>query len=258
MKLYGKVAAMILKSQLEYKASFGMTLLGQLIISFSSFLGVYFMFDRFSAVDGFRYEEVLICFAGMLMTFSLAEFFFRGFDLFPSLILNGTFDRILLRPRNEIFQVMISLMDFTRLGRLLQAALVMVYAVPASGVLWTADKVLTLILMVLGGIVVFASLFLLYAGISFFTIEGLEFMNILTDGGREFGKYPFSIYGEGVLKFVTYIVPLALVQYYPFTYLVGRSDDWRLMLLPVCAMLFFLPCYAFWRFGVRRYGSAGS
>jgi len=258
MKLYGKVAAMTLKSQMEYKASFSMMLLGQLIVSFSSFLGVFFMFDRFESVNGYRYEEVLICFAVMLMAFSLAEFFFRGFDRFPSLILNGTFDRILLRPRNEIFQVMISLMDFTRLGRLLQAVLVLIYTVPASGVLWTADKVLTLILMLLGGVVVFASLFFLYAGISFFTIEGLEFMNILTDGGKEFGKYPFSVYGEGVLKFVTYIVPLALVQYYPFTYLVGRSDNWYFMLLPVCAMLFVIPCYAFWRFGVRHYSSAGS
>ena len=115
MRLYGKVAAMILKSQLEYKASFIMTLLGQLLVSCSSFMGVFLLFVRFDAVDGYRYEEVLICFSVMLMAFSLAEFFFRGFDLFPRLILNGTFDRILLRPRNEILQVMITLMDFTRL-----------------------------------------------------------------------------------------------------------------------------------------------
>lgn len=258
MKLYAKVAAMTFKSQMEYRASFFMTLIGQFILAFSSFIGVSFMFDRFGGVSGYRYEEVLICFAVMLMAFTMAEILFRGFDLFPQLIRNGTFDRILLRPRNEIFQVMISLMDFTRFGRLIQAVLVLCYAIPFCGVDWTADKILTLVLMLLGGFVVFASLFFLYAGISFFTIEGLEFMNILTDGGRDFGKYPFSIYGEGVLKFVTYIVPLALVQYYPFTYLVGRSDDWRLMLLPVCAMLFVFPCYAFWRFGMRRYSSAGS
>lgn len=258
MKLYLKVAAMTFKTQMEYRSSFFMTLIGQFIVAFSSFLGVSFMFDRFGGVGGYRYEEVLICFAVMLMAFTAAEIFFRGFDLFPRLIRDGTFDRILLRPRNEIFQVMISLMDFTRFGRLLQAVCVLVYAVPACGVTWTADKILTLALMLLGASVVFASLFFLYAGISFFTIEGLEFMNILTDGGRDFGKYPFAIYGEGVLKFVTYIIPLALVQYYPFTYLVGRSEDWRLMLLPVCAMLFVLPCYAFWRLGVRHYNSAGS
>ena len=51
------------------------------------------------------------------------------------------------------------------------------------------------------------------AGISFFTIEGLEFMNIFTDGSREFGKYPLSVYGKGVLKFMTYVIPFALVQY---------------------------------------------
>ena len=35
------------------------------------------------------------------------------------------------------------------------------------------------------GVAVFSSLFVLYAGFSFFTIEGLEFMNIFTDGPRE-------------------------------------------------------------------------
>lgn len=122
----------------------------------------------------------------------------------------------------------------------------------------TADKVLAVILMLLGGVAVFSALFILYAGFSFFTIEGLEFMNIFTDGSREFGMYPLSVYGEGVLKFYTYCIPIALFQYYPFLYLVGRSDDVRLIFLPLLGFLFLIPCYAFFRFGLRRYKSTGS
>ena len=83
-------------------------------------------------------------------------------------------------------------------------------------------------------------------------------MNIFTDGSREFGKYPLSVYGETVLKFFTYVIPTALVQYYPLLYLVGRSDDRRLMLLPLIGFVFFLPCYGFFRYGLRSYRSAGS
>jgi len=118
--------------------------------------------------------------------------------------------------------------------------------------------VFALALMLAGGVAVFAALFVLYAGLSFLTIEGLEFVNIFTDGSREFGKYPLSIYGEGVLKFYTYVIPVALFQYYPLLYLTGRSDAAELMFLPLLGFVFLLPCYGFFRWGLRRYQSTGS
>jgi ABC-2 type transport system permease protein len=83
-------------------------------------------------------------------------------------------------------------------------------------------------------------------------------MNILTHGGREFGRYPYAIYGQGILKFVTYVIPLALVQYYPLLYLTDREDSPLYMLAPLPAFLFLIPCYVFWKFGLSRYKSTGS
>ena len=225
MKLYFKYLSMLLKSQLQFKASFIMTAIGQFIVSFSTFLGVYFMFSRFHSVESFSLQEVMICFSVVLLSFPLTECFVRGFDLFPKLIKTGDLDRILVRPRGVVFQVLTSTMEFTRFGRFFQAVLVLCYAIPASGVCWTWDKVVTLLNMFLGGTAVFAGLFVLYAGFSFFTIDGLEFMNIFTDGSREFGKYPLSIYGKGVLRLLTYVIPIALFQYYPFLYLIGRTQN---------------------------------
>ncbi|MGI6622780.1 MAG: ABC-2 family transporter protein [Acetivibrionales bacterium] len=51
---------------------------------------------------------------------------------------------------------------------------------------------------------------------------------------------------------------LALFQYYPFLYLTGKSDDVRLMFLPFAGFVFMIPCYAFFRLGVRKYKSTGS
>lgn len=258
MKLYFKYVSMLLKSQMQYKASFIMTALGQFLVSFTAFLGVYFMFSRFHSVNGFAFSEILICFSIILLAFSITECFVRGFDVFPRLIQNGNLDRILVRPRNEIFQVLISNIEFSRIGRLFQAILMLAYAIPTSGIVWTFDKIMTVVLMSIGGIAVFSSLFVLYAGISFFTIEGLEFMNIFTDGSREFGTYPLSIYGEGVLKFFTYVIPIALFQYYPFLYLIGRSDNIGLIFFPLIGFVFMIPCYCFFKFGLRKYKSTGS
>ena len=258
MKLYFRYMGILLKGQMQHKASFVMMTLGQFLVSFTTFLGVYFLMDRFHSFNGFSFSEVLLCFSVVLMAFSLAECFFRGFDRFPNLIRTGQLDRILVRPRNEMFQVLTSNLDISRLGRVFQAVLMLGYAIPASGIHWSADKILSLTLMILGGIAVFTGLFILYAGISFFTLEGLEFMNIFLDGSREFGKYPLSIYGEGVLKLCTYVIPIALFQYYPLLYLIGRLDTIGMIFLPLLGFLFILPCYGFFRYGLRKYQSAGS
>ncbi|MCL2121170.1 MAG: ABC-2 family transporter protein [Clostridiales bacterium] len=258
MGLYLKFFSLHLKSQMQYKVSFFLTALGQFLGAFTAFLGIYFMFTRFNAIEDFSYEQALLCFAVILMAYTMAEMLGRGFDLFPQMLGNGEFDRALVRPMPIIFQVLAAKMDFTRFGRLVQAILVFCYAIPNSGVEWTGDKILTLCLMVACGSLIFFGLFLVYAAFSFFTVEGLEFMNVFTDGGREFGRYPFSVYGKNILRFLTFVIPLALFQYYPLLYLLDREQSVWYMLLPLVALLFLLPCYAFFRLGLRRYKSTGS
>jgi len=243
---------------MQYKVSFFLTALGQFLVSFTVFLGIYFMFSRFNEVEGFTFEQVLLCFAIVLVSFSTAEMFGRGFDLFPSMLGNGEFDRALVRPRSTVFQVLAGKMDFTRIGRLLQAIIIFVYAIPRSGVIWSFDRVLTLIFMIVCGSLIFFALFIVYASVSFFTIEGIEFMNIFTDGGREFGRYPFAIYGQNILRFLTFVIPLALFQYYPLLYLLGMEENKLFMFTPLIGLVFLVPCYVFFRFGLRKYKSTGS
>ena len=258
IRLYGKYFSIHLKTQMQYKVSFFLTALGQFFVSFTAVAGVWFMFTRFNEVEGFSFPQVLLCNAVVLMSFSLAECFARGFDLFPQMIGNGEFDRILLRPRGLVFQVLASKIELTRIGRAVQALLLFIYAIPASGVVWSATKITTLVLMTGCGVLVYFALFLIYASFSFFTLEGLEFMNILTDGSREFGRYPYIVYGRHVLRFLSYVVPLALFQYYPLLFLLERETGIFYRLSPLASLVFLAPAFLFWRFALSRYKSTGS
>lgn len=148
--------------------------------------------------------------------------------------------------------------EFSRLGKLLQSLLMLGVGVSRSPVTWSAGKIALLAAMVLGGTAVFIGLFLIYAALSFFTLEGLEFMNCLTDGAREFAAYPLDVYGRNVLKFCTYIVPYALFQYYPLMVLLGRSERALHACMPLLSIAFLAPCLLLWRVGVQKYKSAGS
>lgn len=258
MGLYLKYFAVNLKCQMQYPLTFFSGIISRVLLSFTSVAAVLFMFARFNEVEGFTLSQTLLCFSIVSMAFSLTEVFARGFDIFPRMLGNGEFDRVLVRPRGVIFQVLASHMEFTRLSIFVSAAAVLGYALPRSGVTWTWDKLLTLSLMILCGAAVFFSLFILYAAFSFFTTEGLEFMNILTHGGKEFGRYPFAVYGNGVLRFLTYVVPMALFQYYPLLYLLDREPSKFYMLVPLFALLFLLPSYGLFRLGLRHFKSTGS
>lgn len=258
IQLYGHYITIHIKSMMQYKMSFLLTAIGQFLVSFNVFLGIMFMFQRFSNVEGFTYSEVLLCFAIVLMEFSLAESFVRGFDQFSSMVKNGEFDRVLVRPRGTIVQVLGSKFELTRCGRMLQAIVMFVYGVNVSNIDWNFNKIITVVFMLIGGTAIFSGLFLIYAALCFFTLEGLEFMNVFTDGGREFGRYPIGIYGKRILQFCTFIIPYALVQYYPLLYILGRKQSAGWVFVPLLAILFLIPCYGLWRFGVRKYQSAGS
>ncbi|TVY00435.1 ABC transporter permease [Cohnella terricola] len=260
MKLFGKYLLILFKSQMQYRSSFWLLSFGQFIIPFSVFAGLYFMFERFGQIQGWNFFEVALCFGVIHMAFAIAECLGRGFDMFSTLIVNGEFDRLLVRPRGTIVQVLGSKFEFTRFGRLLQSLSVLVWAISRLGADWNFMKAVTLIFMIFNGVCIFMGIFILMASMCFWTIQGLEVANIFTDGGREMAQYPINIYQKWVTRFFTYVIPFGCVNYLPLLYILDKTEgpSAQYMILPLAGCLFLIPCLLVWRFGVRRYRSTGS
>lgn len=258
MRVYMNLIAMNLKSQMQYKFSFFLTVIGQFISSFTGFLGIYFIFDRIDAIGDFTYGQVLLCFAAVMMSFSLGELLGGRLSVFSGMLGDGSFDRALVRPQNLILQIVLPNLDFSRLGILAQAVIVLCIAIPASGVVWNWKKAVTLVLMVFCGAALFFGLFLVQGACAFFTVGNLNFLNVFTYGSQQFGRYPFSVYGDSILRFFIFVIPLALVQYYPLLYLLDRREGAFYVALPVISLLFLIPCWALFRLGIRKYKSTGS
>ncbi|CAG7614820.1 hypothetical protein PAESOLCIP111_01750 [Paenibacillus solanacearum] len=260
MSLYMKYVSILLKSQMQYRASFWLLTLGQCLTPLTVFAGVYFMFARFGQLKGWDFFEVTLLFAVVGMAYSLSECFSRGFDSFSSLVAGGGFDRLLVRPRNTVLQVLGSRFEFNRVGRLLQSAIILVWALYHLPVEWSAMKALTLLFMIAGGIGIFSGIFILTATLCFWTVQGLEIANILTDGGREMAQYPLNIYRRGVTVFFTFVIPFGCVSYLPLQYILDRVQGSALlyMLMPLAGILFLVPCLLVWHIGVRHYRSTGS
>lgn len=259
MRLYLQYLKILLKSALQYRVSFILLSIGQFFVPFSIFISMYFLFQRFEQIKGWTLYEVALCYAVIHIAFSLSECFFRGFDSFSSLIISGEFDRILVRPRSALIQILGSRFEFTRIGRLFQSFIVLVYAVYHLNLDWNYLKIITLIAMILSGVVIFGGIFILGATLTFWTIEGLEVINILTDGGREISQYPLNIYPNWVKNFLTFVIPFGTINYLPLLYVLDKTNKNNLYaFIPFIGMLFLIPCLLFWKLGIKHYKSTGS
>jgi ABC-2 type transport system permease protein len=260
MNLFLQYAKIFFKGQIVYKKSFILLCIGQFFLPFFVFIGLVLLFERFDAINGWAFSEVALLFGTIHMAFSIAEMLVRGFDSFSLLIRSGDFDRLLVRPVPTALQVMGSRFEFTRIGRLIQGVVVLIIGLVNINLEWTLMKVMALIFMIAGGAFIMAGLFIIFATMSFWTIQGLELANIFTDGGREMSQYPLTIYAKPIQKFFTYVVPFGVVNYMPLMYILDKDPYTSSVyaFIPLLGVLFIVPSLMFWEFGVKHYKSTGS
>jgi ABC-2 type transport system permease protein len=263
VKLYLKFTSMNIRGQMQYRASFIMTTLGTLAVTLVEFLAISVLFTRFDSLKGWTLGEVALCYGFITGAFGIAEGVGRGFDMFSYQVLNGEFDRTLLRPRTTVLQVFGHDFQMARAGRALQGLLILIWGSVITGVYWTAGKVLLALFALAGGVAVFLGLLMIQAAMCFWSTQSLEIMNSFTYGGIEATQWPLPIYNRWFGRFFIFIIPLACVNYFPVLALLGKPDPlgspvWFQWLAPVIGFVFLGIGVLVWRWGVRHYRSTGS
>ena len=256
--MYIESLKMNIKSQIEYKVSFIMDALSQFFIFFTYYFVIIALFDKFSNIRGFNVYEVLLCFSIVHFGYAFTETFFRGVDKFENLIIDGSLDRFLVRPRGILFQVLCSKISLIKAFRMLQAVIIMVIAIVNLDVTWNISKVIVLILMLIASVLIFFGIFVLTASYCFITVQGLEVKNVFTDGGKHLAQYPISIYKKGIAFVFTFIIPYAFINYYPLIFFLDRTNNILYMLSPLLVFLFLIPCLLSFKIGLKQYSSTGS
>ncbi len=263
IRLYVTLIAVSIRSQMQYRAAFILQTVGQFLITFAGFLGIWVLFQRFDNIRGWRLEEVALLYGIVGCAFAIAEGASTGFDFFSESVKRGDFDRLLLRPRSTALQLAGKELSLRRIGKLLQTAAVLGWAIWVLPVGWNVPKVLLLTATIAGGFCLFYGLFILQATMSFWTIESLEMINTVTYGGNETAQYPISIYSDWLRRFFTFVIPIAAINYFPALAILEKPDPLAMPVFlqwtsPLLGIVFLLITLQIWRLGERHYCSTGS
>ena len=247
--MYSKYVKMHFKTAMQYKLNTFLLTLSALVVSLGEILAVYMIFYTFHRVGYWGFYESALTYGIIMTVYSFIECFARGYDEFSSLIRDGDLDRILVRPVNVYFQIFCNKIAYQKIIKIIFGLIVSAIALANLGIVWTISKVVVMIFTFVCGITVIMGIEFISAGISIFTVEQLEFINIITNGSKELCYYPINIYHKFMTKFFTFIIPLACFNYLPISYIMGYGNLPSIVyaLSPFLGMLFIIPCFLFFK-----------
>lgn len=143
----------------QYRASFWMQTLAQLVMSGSELMAVLVLLGRFTSVGQWSGSEIMFFFGMMQMTFAITECVGRGLTAFSRVVQGGEFDQILLRPRNLLLQVLCSSTDPRRLSTAVLGIVLMWFSVTQLGIPWTLGGAVLLMISVAGTVLMLLGCF---------------------------------------------------------------------------------------------------
>ena len=258
---YAWIARMWVRSSLAYPLSFWVLTVSSALITFLDFVGLALMFHTVPALGEFSLREIALLYGASGIGIGVADLVIGSVEQVGLHVRTGTLDSMLTRPVPLLVQVCADKFAIRRLGRITQAMVVFAYG--AWWVDWTGPKVALTVAMLVSGSTIFFSLFVAFSCIQFWTLDSTEFANAFTYGGNTMTQYPMTIFPREVVKGLTFLIPVAFVNWYPCLYLLDRPDpfgmpSWFAVLSPVVAGLTVLLAGLVWRTGVRHYTSTGS
>ncbi|MBT3152956.1 ABC-2 family transporter protein [Streptomyces sp. CHD11] len=254
---------MWIRSTLTYRASFALTVCGNLLLTGLDFVAILLMFAHVDALGGWTLPEVALLYGLSGTAFGAAQLAFGSVASLGGRVRDGSLDTLLVRPVPVLAQVAADRFALRRLGRGVQGAAVLGWALAAVDVDWGVVKVLLVPVTVVCGAVIFGSLFVAGGAFQFVAQDAAEVQNAFTYGGTTLLQYPPTVFGRDLVRGVTFVLPLAFVNWVPAAYLLGRPYPLGLpagaaFAAPLVAVGCAAAAGAAWRAGLRSYRSTGS
>ena len=263
IKLYLHSMRMLIRSQLEYPASFIMQTIAQLVMEGGEMLAVILLVDRFERLNRWEAGDLFFFFGLMSVTFYLTECFGRGITgNFPYLIRTGQLDTFLARPRGTLTQVLCSAVDPRRITCIAVGVAALAMGCGLSHVVWTVPKALLFAEAVTCGFFLLLGLFTIEGIFCIYAVKSVELVNTLTYGGRSACEYPVDIYPRPLRVLFTVLAPFALTLQQPGSVILDKPlfdwPVWTAFVSPLSGVVLFGAVWLWFQRTMRYYRAAGS
>ena len=252
-----------IQRQLEYPFSFVGIVCS--LTFFYIWVGVTFklLVDNFQPLSGWTFPQLAFLYGLSLISRGVMSILSFQSRLIDSMVTQGEFDRLLLRPLSVVFQFAVNHINLVGLVHLTIGLAYFGYGCHMVGFVWTVSSALKVMGVVAGGTLIYWSYFSLISCVAFWTKRSQPLVDASMELIIRGTFYPLTIYPQVLQFFLTFVLPIGFISFYPACEFVGQNSGTGLpldfaVLTPIVGGTMFTMALILFRLGLQRYESAGS
>lgn len=259
LRLYRVLTIQFIKTIMQSKVDFLIGLLGFFFTQIMGIAFLYLVFQQIPSLQGWTLDQLIFIYGFAQIPRGIDHLFADNIWLVAwRLVINGEFDRYMLRPMNVLFQVIAEKLQPDALGELLVGSILVAISISKGIVIIDAAHIILFFVSILAGALIYTSIKLFFASFAFWLkISGpfLQFAYEMSD----FAKYPTEIYAKGIKFLVTWVIPFAFVAYLPASFFLKSDVSFGIIVIEcTIAIVFWCIGYLVFQTGLKSYESAGN
>jgi len=256
-KIYMTFTSQYIKRLVHYRLDFAIGVLSFVFVQFSGILLITLVFQQIPDLNGYTFEQMVFFYGFFQLPRGLDHLITDNIWLIPNKIRKGDLDRHLLRPIDPLFQIIAERFQHEALGELIVGGLLIAITFPSLGITPTLPMIGLIVVLILIGSLIYTSLKLLTASISFWTMNSMQVM-VTVYNISDFAKYPITIFPTLIQTMITYVVPFAFVSFFPASVLLNQANGLSILFQSTVACMITGSCALWvWNKGLRGYESSG-
>lgn len=204
---------------------------------------------------GWSFYEVLLIQSAFLMSQGAAGMLAGGV-LWVTMhyVVEGNFEIVLIKPVDPLFYLMAANFQVASVSTVFGGAVLLAVALfnlPAVGI----SQIAGFIVLFVAGVLVELGISLIMSAMSFKWVANSRLPEIF-DSIRSFGKYPLGIFPAAVRAAASFVIPVAMVGFFPASVLLSRSEPYMYIAILPCIVFFILGTLLY-RSMIRLYEGVG-
>lgn len=222
-------------------------------------IGIVFiatLFKNIPTVKGWDINNILLLYAFFQLSYGLFSCLFWPLYDFGYVLISGEFDKVLMRPLSSLFQLLCR--DIGDIGGIVTGSSILGYLIIHGSLSLSIAHFLIMFVLLICNVILYVCIFTLIASTSFWLENTSNSLISILDISSAYARYPFPIFPKFIKIFLTWIIPLGFMGYYPVAYFINVEDHNIIFFLPLVLIGFVILTSKVWSLGLKKYRGVGN
>lgn len=246
------------KSRIMYRTDFIIGLVGTLFYNAAFLASIGIITNRLHSVGGWNIWQMLFLYSLFMLGHSIYGYFFINITMLNRTIMEGSLDKYFLRPYSILTQMNGTQLNYTAFVDTIIGVTGIIIAYKRLSLNWSIFQFGILLIFAVSGALIEYSLSLAINCISFILPNSSSMYWSYYQFILIAQRYPLNIFGKGFQAFLTFIIPLGFMNYYPSLILIKGSGSLIGYLSPIVAVLCIIISQTIFHKAIKSYTSTGN